>query len=65
MNTQGQSRPSVNASPDEDYNERGLRTLGILIARDLAKRHRVNEDKACNHKIGDSPISGIKYEDVS
>jgi hypothetical protein len=58
MSTRSQSKPSANASLDEDYQERGLRILGRLIARDLAKRHRGNEDKTYNRKTDDSPISG-------
>jgi len=58
MNARDQSIPSENSSLNEDYQERGLRILGKLIARDLAKRHGVNEDKMSTCKTNGSPISG-------
>ena len=58
MNNRDQSKPSENASFDEGYQERGLRILGKLIARDLAKGHRGNEDKTCISKTDNPPMSG-------
>ncbi len=58
MNNRDQSKPPANTSLDEDYQERGLRILGRIIARDLIKQRRGNEDKACNRKPDDLPISG-------
>ncbi len=59
MNARDQSKPSANASLDEECQGRGLRILGKIIARDLAKRHRGDEGKMCKRKTDDdSLISG-------
>ena len=58
MHNRNQSKPPASTLLDEDCQERGLRILGRIIARDLIKQRRGNEDKACNQKPDDSPTSG-------
>jgi len=58
MNNQDQSKPLTKTSRDEGYQEQGLRILGRIIARELIKQRRGNEDKACNRKLDDSTTSG-------
>jgi hypothetical protein len=62
MSTRSQSKPSANASLNEDYSELGLRILGRIIARRLAERHRHRGDKTHSKKVDDSPKT--IYEDI-
>jgi hypothetical protein len=67
MNARDQLETTSNASISEDYQERGLRILGMMIARHLLKQHCSNEDKTCNQEIDDlpDPDQGTIHEDVS
>lgn len=64
MNARDQLKPPLNVSPDEDYQERGLRILGVVIARHLMKQRKGNGDGTCNRKADDLPTSE-NDEDVS
>jgi hypothetical protein len=57
MNTRNQSEPPAKLSFNEDYQERGLRILGMLIARRLLKQRSDNKDKPFDEKTDDSTIS--------
>lgn len=58
MNNQDQPKLLENTLYDEGYQERGLRILGKIIARDLMKQQKDNKNRACNRKPDDSPKSG-------
>jgi hypothetical protein len=58
MNNQDQSKPLTKTLHDEGYQESGLRILGRIIARELIKQRRGNEDKARNRKPDDLTASG-------
>ena len=50
MNAHDQSKARTDDSLLEDYRERGLRILGALIARDIVKKHRINNNEERNPK---------------
>jgi len=58
MKTRDQSQLPPNPSLNEDYQERSLRILGRLIARQLLKRRRGYEDKTWNQKTDDLQAPG-------
>jgi len=58
MDNQDQSKALTKTLHDESYQERGLRILGRIIARELIRQRGGNEDKACNRKSDDSTTSG-------
>jgi hypothetical protein len=55
MNARDQLETMSNASISEEYQERGFRILGAMIARHLLKQRCSNEDKTCNREIDDLP----------
>jgi len=50
MSTGNHPKARTDDSLLEDYQERGLRILGALIARDIVKKHRINNNEECNPK---------------
>ena len=65
MKTRDQLKPPSNASLYEDYQERGLRILGTVIARYLRKHRRNNEDMIRYQNTGNLSASGDMDEDIS
>ena len=50
MSTGNHPKARTDDSLLEDYQERGLRILGALIARDIVKKQRVNNNDKCDHE---------------
>jgi len=55
MNTRDQLETTSEASINGDHQGRGLRLLGMMIARHLAKQHCGNEDKTSNQETAHLP----------
>ncbi len=64
MSARDQSKPSANASLDEAYQERGLRILGKIIARELINKRRQIGVEAGSEGMSAHKVSEEKRENL-
>ena len=57
MDNRDKSKSLTSTSLDEDSQERGLRILGRMIARNLMKQRKSNENMAGERKPDDLPTA--------